>query len=326
MKDRLQIGILDYSDISKSYGGLSPTTLKEMQALREEIKKAGHIPVTYKVPKCQMYFHGRKAEILYNNKKIRGCDVLIPRVAVTSKIDLEVSLIKQFQMMNIPVINDYLSISHAKNKLRTLQILCKKNLPVPRTIVVRKFEYIDEAIKNVGGYPVVLKTPFGSYGAGVVIVESRRSLYSALDVIWMSMKTNIILIQEYVAEAYGSDYRVFVVGDKVVAAMKRTAQQGEFRSNLHLGGAASLVKLTEEEERIAVKSTQAMGLKIAGVDILRSNHGPVIMEVNSNPGFFGLANITGINVAKAVVEYAIDFAYAARKKNADKKSAAKKKR
>lgn len=314
MKDKLVIGILDYSDISRMSGGLSPTTIKEMQALRLEIKKAGHVPVTYKVPKCQMYFHGRKAEILYNNKKIRGCDVLIPRVAVTTRVDLEVSLIKQFQMMNIPVVNDYLAISYAKNKLRTLQILAKKKLPVPRTIVVRKFEYIDEAIRKVGGYPVVLKTPFGSYGAGVVIVESRRSLYSALDVIWMSMKTNIILIQEYVAEAYGSDYRVFVVGDKVVAAMKRTAKQGEFRSNLHLGGQASKVKLTEEEERIAVKSTQAMGLQIAGVDILRSDHGPVIMEVNSNPGFFGLANITGINVAKKVIDYAVEFAYAAKKK------------
>lgn len=326
MKKKLQIGILDYSDLSRMSGGLSPTTIKEMQALREEIKKAGHVPVVYKVPKCQMYFHGRKAEILYNNKKIKGCDVLIPRVAVTNRVDLEVSLVKQFQMMNIPVINDYLSISRAKNKLRTLQILCNKNLPVPRTIVVRKFEFIDEAIKQVGGYPVILKAPFGSYGAGVVIVESRRSLYSALDVIWLSMKTNIILIQEYVAEAYGSDYRIFVVGDKVVAAMKRTAKTGDFRSNLHLGGEANKVTLTKEEKRIAIKSTQAMGLQMAGVDILRSNHGPVIMEVNGNPGFFGLANITGINVAKHVIDFAIEYAQKARMKNEAKKLAAKNKR
>ncbi len=326
MKKKLQIGILDYSDLSRMSGGLSPTTIKEMQALREEIKKAGHVPVVYKVPKCQMYFHGRKAEILYNNKKIKGCDVLIPRVAVTTKIDLEVSLVKQFQMMDIPVVNDYLSISRAKNKLRTLQILCNKNLPVPRTIVVRKFEFIDEAIKKVGGYPVILKAPFGSYGAGVVIVESRRSLYSALDVIWLSMQTNIILIQEYVAEAYGSDYRIFVVGDKVVAAMKRTAKTGDFRSNLHLGGEASKVDLTDEEKRIAIKSTQAMGLQMAGVDILRSNHGPVIMEVNGNPGFFGLANITGVNVAKHVVDFAIEYAQKARMKNEAKKLASKKRR
>ncbi len=315
MQDQLQIGILDYSDLSRASGGLSGTTIKEMHALREEIKKAGHVPIAYKVPKCKMFFHGKKAEILYNNKKIKGCDVMIPRVAVTNKIDLEVSLVKQFQMMGMPLINDYLSISRAKNKLRTLQILCQKKLPVPKTIVVRKFEFIDEAIKKVGGYPVILKSPFGSYGAGVVIVESRRSLYSALDVIWMSMKTNIILIQEYVAEAVGCDYRAFVVGDKVVAAMKRTAKSGEFRSNLHLGGEASQVKLINEEQRIAVRSTQAMGLQMAGVDILRSDHGPVIMEVNANPGFYGLANITGVNVAKHVVDFAIEYAKKARNKN-----------
>jgi ribosomal protein S6--L-glutamate ligase len=279
-----------------------------MQALRDEIKASGNKSITYKVPKCQMFFHGKKAEILYNNKDIKGCDVLIPRVAVTTNLDLEVSLLKQFQLMGIPVLNKYLPVMRAKNKLRTIQIMTQKNLPVPPTIVVRRFEYIDEAIKKVGGYPVILKSPYGSYGAGVVIVESRRSLYSALDVLWMGMDTSIILIQEYVAEADGSDYRAFVVGDKVVAAMKRKAKDGEFRSNLHLGGEASIVELTEEEQKLAVKASQALGLDISGVDILRSNEGPVIMEVNANPGFFGLSRITGINVARHVVAYAIQTA------------------
>jgi ribosomal protein S6--L-glutamate ligase len=314
MDNSLQIGILDFSDITRASGGLSQTTLKEMQAIRDEIKKRGHKCITYKVPKCQMYFHGKKAEILYNNKKIRGCDVLIPRVAVTSNLDLEVSLVKQFQLMSIPVINKYLPVMRAKNKLRTTQILTQKSIPVPPTIVVRKFEYIDEAIKKVGGYPVILKSPYGSYGAGVVIVESRRSLYSALDVLWMGMNTSIMLIQEYVAEADGCDYRAFVVGDKVVAAMKRTAKKGEFRSNLHLGGAASRVQLTVEEQRLAVRATQALGLNIAGVDILRSDEGPVIMEVNANPGFFGLSKITGVNVASHIVDYAINFADKSKKK------------
>lgn len=312
----LKIGILDYSDLTKASGGLSPTTLREMQALREEIRKRGHKPITYKVPKCQMYFHGKKAEILYNNKKINSCDVLIPRVAVHSNLDLEVSLLKQFQLMGVKVLNGYLPIQRGKNKLRSLQILTQKRIPVPPTIVVRKFEYIDEAIKKVGGYPIILKSPFGSYGAGVVIVESRRSLYSALDVFWMTMNTNIMLIQEYVAEADGSDYRAFVIGDRVVASMKRTAKKGEFRSNLHLGGEAAAITLTEEEQRIAIKSTHALGLSIAGVDILRSNDGPVIMEVNSNPGFDGLSRVTGINVAEKIVDYAIEIA----EKNRTKKN------
>lgn len=316
MNQKFQIGILDYSDISRMYGGGSVTTMREVRAIRQEIKELGHTPVVYKVPRCQMYFHGKNYDILYNNKKIKGCDVLIPRAAVTSRLELEVAIIKQFQMMNIPVINNHNSITIAKNKLRTLQVLCNKKIPIPNTIIVRKFEYIDEAIKLVGGYPVILKTPFGSYGSGVVIVESRRSLYSALDIIWMSMKTNIILIQEYVAEAEGTDYRVFVIGDKIVASMKRTAKTGDFRSNLHLGGEASTVVLTPEEKSIAIKSTKALGLQMSGVDILRTNNGPVIMEVNANPGFSGLSAITGINVAKHIVEFAIKVA----QENFDKKN------
>lgn len=278
------------------------------QVLREAIKKRGHIPLTYKVGKCQMFFHGRKSEILYNNKKINNCDVLIPRVSVNRDVDLEISIIKQFQVMGTPVLNEYLPVARAKNKLRTLQILTKNNVPVPKTIVVRKLEFIDEAIKKIGGYPVILKTPFGTWGAGVVLVESRRSMYSALDIIWKNLSTNIILIQEYVAEASGTDYRAFVVGDKVVASMKRVAKTGDFRSNLHLGGEGIKVKLTEEEERLAVRATQALGLKISGVDILRSNKGPLIMEVNAQPGITGITSVTGVDVAAEIVKYAEIFA------------------
>jgi ribosomal protein S6--L-glutamate ligase len=255
-----------------------------------------------------LYFHGRKSEILYNSKKIKGCDVLIPRISIVANVDLEISIVKQFQMMDIPVLNEYLPIARAKNKLRTLQILTSKSILVPRTVVVRKLDYIDEAIKLIGGYPVILKTPFGSYGSGVVIVESRRSLYSALDIIWRSAGSNIILIQEYVAEAEGSDFRAFVIGDRVVASMQRTAATGDFRSNLHLGGAASAVVLTQEEEKLAVRATEVLGLQISGVDILRSANGPMIMEVNANPGFTGLSGVSGVNVAKEMIDFAVKFA------------------
>lgn len=302
---KLKIGILDFTKINAYSSDPSPTTLMEIRLLKEAIKRRGHKPVLYKVGKCQLYFNSRKSEILYNNKKIHGCDVLIPRFSPSFSVDLEVSVVKQFQMMNIPVVNSFLPIVRAKNKLRTLQILTKRQIAVPRTIVVRRLKFIDEAIEQVGGYPVILKTPYGSYGAGVVLVESRRSLYSALDVIWRVGDTNIILIQEYVAEADGSDYRAFVLGDKVVAAMKRTAKAGEFRSNLHLGGAAQKAKLTDEEKKLAIKATEVLGLRMSGVDIMRSKHGPVIIEVNANPGFVGLAKISGIDVAGAVVDYAI---------------------
>jgi len=310
VKKPLRIGILSFAGVAQN-ANASPRS-GSLFLLREAIKKYGHIPVIYKVEKCQMYYQGRQSEILYNNKKIKKCDVLIPRVSISGNIDLEISIVKQFQMMNIPVVNEYLPISRAKNKLRTLQILSKHNVPVPKTLVVRKIEYIDDAVKLVGGYPVILKTPFGSWGSGVVLVESRRSLYSALDILWKSMESNILLIQEYIAEAAGSDYRAFVVGDKVVASMKRTAKSGDFRSNLHLGGEGVKVQLTEEEQKLAVRATQALGLKVSGVDILRSAKGPLIMEVNANPGM-GIKEVSGVDVADKMVKFAIE--YSQKKKN-----------
>jgi ribosomal protein S6--L-glutamate ligase len=304
---KIKIGILDYSGILMGFG-LKREPFSEIQILKDKIEDMGHKMVSYGVEQCQLFFHGRKFEVLQQNKPIELCDVLIPRLDLVARTDLEVSLIKQFQLMNIPVVNRYMPTLNAKNKLRTMQILSKKGIPVPKTIVVRKFEYLDAAIEAVGGYPVILKSPFGSFGVGVIILESRRSLYSALDFIVNNVKSNMLMIQEYVAEADGSDFRAFVVGDRVVAAMRRTAKKGDFRSNLHLGGEASKVVLTKQEQSLAVKAMKALGLQVAGVDLLRSKKGPMVMEVNSNPGFVGLTNVTGIDVAKEIVKYAVQFA------------------
>jgi ribosomal protein S6--L-glutamate ligase len=305
MNKKYRIGILDFSGVYASSKSATQDRSKQVFMLKEAIKKQGHIPVIYRVEKSQMYFHGRKAEILYDNKKIKSCDVLIPKVAASIDVDLEVSIVKQFQLMGVPVINGYLPVLRAKNKLRTLQILTRYSIPVPRSIVVRRMEFIDEAIKKVDGYPVVLKTPFGSWGHGVVLVESSRSLYSALDVLWNNRDSNIILVQAYVAEAKGSDYRAFVVGDRVVAAMKRTAKPGDFRSNMSIGGAGEKIVLKDDEQKLAVRATQALGLKMCGVDILRSKSGPLIMELNANPGFVGISKVTGIDVAGEIVKYAL---------------------
>lgn len=308
---QLQIGVLDFSYISwlKAARTASVAVPRETYLMRDAIKAHGHIPKTYKVEKCQLYFNNRKPEILYNNKKIKGCDVLIPRVSVSGDIDLEISIVKQFQMMGIPVINKYLPTVRAKNKLRTLQVLTSRKIPVPRTLVVRKLQYLDEGIKKVGGYPVIIKSPFGSYGIGVAIVESRRSLYSALDIIWKSTSSSIFLVQEYVAEAQGSDFRAFVIGDKVVASMQRTALEGDFRSNLHHGGAAKNVTLSSDEKKLAVRASQSLGLDVAGVDLLRAKKGPVVMEVNANPGFEGLMKVTGVDIPAQLVRYAVLVAH-----------------
>jgi ribosomal protein S6--L-glutamate ligase len=313
---QLRIGILDFANVQPDRSGAAPHAsrtvfgkkVNSIRRLRDAIKKLGHIPVIYKVEKCQMFFDNRKAEILYNNESVKGCDVLIPRIDFCDGIDLEISIIKQFQLMGIPVINKYMPIARAKNKLRTLQMLTKNKIPVPPTIVIRRFEYLDEAVRKVGGYPVIVKTPFGTEGREVVIIESRRSLYSALDILWRQSFSGILLIQEYVAEAAGSDYRAFVVGDKVVAAMKRTAKSGDFRSNLSLGGNAVSVKLTEQEESLAIKATKVLGLDICGVDILRSAKGPVIMEMNANPGLIGITKITGVDVSAGIIRYAVSIA------------------
>jgi ribosomal protein S6--L-glutamate ligase len=319
-KKPLKIGILDF-------GSIRPTVVKQSVNLNgfvvkgfsckkvfsAAIKKLGYTPVIYDVEKCQLFFDKRDAVILYNNKKIKGCDVMLPRLDFSTNIDLEVSIIKQFQLMGIPIINKYLPISRSKNKLRTLQILTKKNIPVPKTIIVRRIDDIDEVIKKLGGYPIVIKAPFGSYGKEVAILESRRSLFSALDIMWKHSRTRIILIQEYVYEAGDSDLRAFVVGDKVVAAMKRTAKKGEFRANIYLGGSASQVKLTKEEEKLAVRATKALGLDVCGVDILRSKSGPVIMETNSNPGVVGIMKVSGVDVVGEIIKYAAKVARKKRK-------------
>lgn len=310
-KRQLRIGVLDFSNVTPNSivgggpgGGSITKVSRQIRKMADAIRELGHTPVIYRVEQSQLFFDNKKAEILYKNKKIKGCDILLPRIDFCLNIDLELAIIKQFQMMGMTMINEYLPISRAKNKLRTMQILTKEKIPVPKTVVVRRFEYLDDAIKMVGGYPVILKTPFGSYGVGVVILESRRSLQSTLDVLWKYSRSSLLLIQEYVSEAFGSDYRAFVVGDKVVAAMKRTAKPGDFRSNLDLGGEASPVKLDPLEEKLAVSASKALGLEVSGVDILRSKKGPVILEINSNPGLVGITKATGVDVAAEIVKYA----------------------
>jgi ribosomal protein S6--L-glutamate ligase len=302
---KLRIGILDFSGL-KTKISKKPQYLSEVNILSEKIKSLGHSAKLYKVEDCQIFFKNLEAEILQMNKTMRPCDVLIPRVQLVSRLDTELPLLKQFHLMGIPVINQYLPTLNAKNKLRTMQLLTEKEVPVPKTVVVRKFEYLDAAIQAVGGYPVVLKSPFGSYGCGVVIVESSRSLYSALDLILDKMNSNIIMIQEYIGESQGTDYRAFIVGNKVIASMQRKATAGDFRSNLELGGEASKATLTAREHKIALEAAKALGLEIAGVDILRTKNGPVIMEVNANPGFQGIMSVTGVDIAKAIVDYAVD--------------------
>jgi len=313
-KGGLHIGLLTVSQMVSGHSNMSGDTSSKIykkksssarNMLVKAIRELGHTPVSLFCDDCQLFFETKDSKIMYKGKKMKKCDILISRVGSSLGFDVELSTVKQFQLMGMPVINKYLAVARAKNKLRSMQMLTKAKIRVPNTVVVRRFEYLDQAIKQVGGYPVVIKSAFGMQGTGVAIIESRRSLYSALDVLWRYGDANILLIQEYVAESDNSDYRAFVIGDKVVAAMKRKAKKGDFRSNVHQGGDVESIELTEEERKIAVRSTKLMGLDYSGVDIMRSSNGPLVVEVNANPGFAGINLVTSIDVPAALVDYTV---------------------
>ena len=301
----MKIGLLSFNRISS----LRTRRLsKNDKLVKEAAERLGHVCKVLRIDKCQLYFaDDKRPRVMYNNKKFSGYDVIIPR-PVRLDVNLEATIIKQFELMGVPLTNKYFPITVAKNKLRTLQMMAHHKIPIPKTIVVRRFEYLDKAIMKVGGFPIILKTPYGSLGKGVAIVESKRALISALDILWQDPQHHILLIQEYVAESEGKDIRVFIVGGKIIAAMERSAAAGDFRSNLSSGGAGKVAKLTAKEKKLALAAAETLKLGVSGVDILRSKRGPVIMEVNCNPGLEGITEVTGVDVAGAVIRYAVNLA------------------
>lgn len=292
----LKIGILSFKTPGK----------KDCDAI--VIKQAaidmGYTARIYRNANFQFYFGPDRPNLSYKNAKFFPPDVMIVRASVLENVDLEVSSVKQLQLMGIPVVNHYLPIVRAKNKVRTMQILQHEGIPIPRTVVIHSLEYIDEAIDSLGSFPLILKTPHGSLGKGVMIIESKRSLRSMIDLLVASVKDHLIIIQEYVKEAKGKDIRVFVVGGKIVAAMERQAKRGEFRSNFSQGGSVSITDLSPEECEMSIRATKIMGLHVAGVDVIRTSEGPKILEVNSNPGLEGITQATGVNVAYHIVKFA----------------------
>lgn len=293
----MKIGILSFKALSSQ---ASPEEIR----LKKAARALGHTSRIFRSARCQLVYDGTSKRLLYDGKLFPKYDVMITRPSVLKDVTLSVAIIKEMEMMGMPVINSHSSILDAKNKLKTTQILAHYNIPVPKTVIVRWQDYVDQAVKLVGGMPVIVKTPFGSYGAGVTIVESKRGLKSMLD--WKS--SNMYMIQEFVKDSKGSDIRVFVVGGKVVGTMMRSASKGEFRSNIELGGKGGPVEITEEEKEISLKAVQALDLEYGGVDILRSKKGPVILEINCNPGFKALEAATGVDIATPIVEFAIEYA------------------
>ncbi len=274
--------------------------LYSTRRLREAAEQRGHSVRVIDPLSCYMNINMQHSSIHVRGEELPDFDAVIPRIGASVTF-YGTAVLRQFEMMGVYPLNESVAISRSRDKLRSMQLLSRKNVGLPVTGFANKPSDIPDLIDMVGGAPLVIKLLEGTQGIGVVLAETRKAAQSVLEA-FMGLKSNI-MVQEYIKEAGGADIRCFVIGDKVIAAMKRQALAGEFRSNLHRGGTASLVKLTPTERLTAVTAARLIGLNVAGVDILRSNHGPVVMEVNSSPGLEGIENATGKDLAANIIEF-----------------------
>lgn len=274
--------------------------LYSTRRLVEAGEQRGHDMRVVNPLRCYMNISSLRPEIHYKGAELEPFDAVIPRIGASVTF-YGTAVLRQFEMMGVYPLNESVAITRARDKLRSLQLLSRKGMGLPITGFAHHADDIDDMIGLVGGAPLVIKLLEGTQGRGVVLAETKKAAESVIDA-FNGLRANI-LIQEFIKEAGGSDLRCFVIGDKVVAAMKRTAKEGEFRSNLHRGGSAEISKLTPEERSTAVRSARVMGLNVAGVDILRSSHGPVVLEVNSSPGLEGIEVATGKDVAGMTIGF-----------------------
>ena len=274
--------------------------LYSTRRLVEAAQERGHEVRVLDVLRCYMNITSNRPSIHYKGEDLTGFDAVIPRIGASVTF-YGTAVLRQFEMMGVFPLNESVAVTRSRDKLRSLQLLARKGIGLPVTGFAHSPDDVQDMLKMVGGAPAVIKLLEGTQGIGVVLAETEKAAESVIEA-FMGLKANI-LIQEFIKEAGGADIRCLVVGGKVVAAMKRQSKEGEFRSNLHRGGSASLIKLTPEERSTAVRAGSIMGLNVCGVDILRSNHGPVVMEVNSSPGLEGIETASGKNIAGGIVEF-----------------------
>ncbi|MTI64069.1 30S ribosomal protein S6--L-glutamate ligase [Methylophaga sp.] len=274
--------------------------LYSTRRLVEAAEGRGHEVHVLDVLRCYMNITSLKPEVHYKGDILTGYDAVIPRIGASVTF-YGTAVLRQFEMMSVYPLNESVAISRSRDKLRALQLLSRKGIGLPVTGFAHRPDDVDDLIKMVGGAPLVIKLLEGTQGIGVVLAETEKAAESVIEA-FLGMNANI-LVQEFIKEAGGSDIRCFVVGDKVVAAMKRQGKEGEFRSNLHRGGSANLIRISPAERATAVRAAKTMGLNVCGVDLLRSNHGPVVMEVNSSPGLEGIEKATGKDIANQIIEF-----------------------
>jgi ribosomal protein S6--L-glutamate ligase len=282
--------------LSNGPGNYSTKRLKEVAQSR------GHEVKIIKYRECYASIEQNNPTVSYRGEDLAGFDAIIPRIA-SGMTRYGTAIVRQLEMQGVYTISGSLAINRSRDKLRSMQVLAKAGVGIPKTVFSRNTTDIDDLIDKLGGTPVIIKLARGTHGNGVVLAESKKAAKSVLQAFYLTNEdgTNVLL-QEFVKESAGTDIRVFVVGGRVVASMKRQSLDDDFRSNLHKGGQGTKIKLTEEERKMAIKAAKAMGLNVAGVDMMRSERGPLVLEVNASPGF-GVEAVTGRDVATPIIEY-----------------------
>jgi len=274
--------------------------LYSTRRLVEAAQNKGHEIRVIDHSKCDLVIEKRKPKVLYRGEEITGVNAVIPRIGASVTF-YGTAVVRQFEMMNVFTAVESQALVRSRDKLRSLQILSRAGLGLPKTVFTNYSKDVERTLKEVGGAPVIIKLLEGTQGLGVVLAENKKAAVSVIEA-FNGLKARVI-VQEFITESRGEDIRAFVVDGHVVGAMVRTAKDGEFRSNLHRGGSAKVVELTLEEEIAAIKAANAMKLGIAGVDMLRSERGPLIIEVNSSPGLEGIESATGVDIAGQIIKY-----------------------
>jgi len=272
------------------------------QKLLSSALSLGHNISFINVADCYLTIQNNKLEVYHQNQLLNTADCVITRIKPALTY-YATSIIRQFEASNIVCLNSSASINNSRNKLYTLQILAQHNLPVPTTAFANSALYTKDLVQKVQQAPLIIKLIEGTKGVGVMLAETNKAAESIINS-FHSLK-NDTLVQQYIGEAKGQDIRCFVVGEKVIATMQRTAQEGEFRANIHLGASAKTIKITPYEEEMAIKATKLLGLQIAGVDMIRSNEGLKILEVNSSPGLEGIEKATKLDIGKEIISHIV---------------------
>ncbi len=275
--------------------------LYSTRRLIEAIEKRGHRAVVLDHLKCDIVIEQDRPSIIYHGDEVKDVAAVIPRIGASVTF-YGAAVVRQFEMMNVPTVIESQALVRSRDKLRSLQILATSNVGMPKTVFTNYSKEVAKIIDSVGGAPLIVKLLEGTQGYGVVLAPTKKAAESMIEA-FHSMKARVI-VQEFISEAKGADIRAFVVGNRVVGAMKRQGKEGEFRSNLHQGGSGVLIKLSKEEKEVALTAAKAMNLNIAGVDMLQSKRGPLILEVNSSPGLEGIEKATQKDIAVEIVKFA----------------------